>query len=458
MRKRELLSYTPAVLILLAFIVIGVSAWTGSTGNWTPGYYEESRINASVGVYSADYYRGGSNYTAWIETLVAGSAVNYTYPEYDYYIRNDAGTYRAYASNGSLEFSNADFASVFNDAATDLGWVGTIAIEGGATYTATTQAWINGTGSPLEKNFEVVGVGGGVWPTIAPSADNIDGFRLSGGPNIYLHNFHFDMKTTGTSGCAISGINKGGNAYTENAAWLGRFEDLKMEGGTSGQWLWHMQDMEWIVFGGNFYLDGASGVNGAFFETTSASQYNYGECLNTGSWYISTNGANTVGMYLKGTSGHEFNLFHSYGKIWIRNDAGSANTTGFWGERMVSCDISGLHLENLEYHFRLNDSDYNHFDWGFQTTTIQSDSLVVDLDSGCQANTISTVHILAGTANVTAFRDANTDTNSPNTYDDIFLRSLAGGEIQVDMAAGVYYDDDYGAGRWYKKLGGGVYP
>lgn len=66
MKKRELTKLLP-LLACLTILILGIGiqigySWEGSTGNWTPGYFEEENINATT-----EFYRAGDNYTAWID-------------------------------------------------------------------------------------------------------------------------------------------------------------------------------------------------------------------------------------------------------------------------------------------------------------------------------------------------------------------------------------------------------
>ncbi len=456
-------------LLSIFFLIAGAQIAFSFTGTWnsiSPGYIEQAEINATT------YYLDGENYTTVIEGLISGSVVsNATFGEYDYYVRRDGAYYLAYNNIGVLDENNTDFGVVMNNALSTMSNEGIIAIEGGATYIPGTQIWLNGSGSGYEKHLEIVGVGGGVYPIIAPTANGIHGFDMSEGVNAHIHKLHFSMKTSGTSGRALNMVNAGaGGAYTENGAFMSRLGDLKIEGGSAIDYLVLMEDTEWTELYGQIYIDPASGIGCLKIETTSAAQYHYGSNLVSGQIYMSIRGDNTLAMRVEGASDVLAVMnWRTSGRLWFVNDLNHYNTTAlsltysrgnYWG---------GLMTERFAVAVEMNYTKNTIFSSDGLTHLPQTDHAIIDdraffeINAGCYANTFRDIHVSNSGANrnITVLNDPQNDPNAMNMYDNWILQSTAASTHWTANTQGnTYFVQDFdGGGQWYRHLGtAGTWP
>jgi hypothetical protein len=87
----------------------------------------------------------------------------------DFRIDRSGSVYSAHNKFGVWERSD-DFGDLVNTCLADMDHEGIIGITGGNTYVEDTQILVTGSGSPLEKQIEICGVGGGTWPLIDASS------------------------------------------------------------------------------------------------------------------------------------------------------------------------------------------------------------------------------------------------------------------------------------------------
>lgn len=393
----------------------------------------------------------------------AGSGGRHTY---DYYLNKTGATYYAYDSNWNVDYSSSDWGTVFNNVMTAINDEGIVAIQGGITYNYAVQPLVSGSGSGLAKQIEIVGVGGGEWPILSPTADNIHGIEFEQGANVDLHRINFAMKTSGTSGSAIYGENAGGGAYMENSLFLARIGDFKITGGTSGVYLIYLEDSEWVEFYGRMYINGATGTNGVHSKVTSGAQYHYGSNHVSGGLYISLNGANTVGVYLEGYSATVSHMnFLSTGRIWVVNDVNSDNVIGMKLRYVKGSYIGGFMTERctqalvMEYATGITIDGRGLTHLPRSSEAPEANTPFFDLNAGNYANVLTDIHVsYSGTATYIIIDDDQTDTNAPNTVDMwTFTIANVGGTFTAEFGSTVK-EQDYGSGRWYTKLGPGTGP
>lgn len=375
----------------------------------------------------------------------------------DYLIDLDGSTYIAIDQDGVIREDDSDFGAVFNNTLTRMSHEGILGIRGGNTYVPTTQPLVQGTGSYLEKQIEIVGVGGGPWPIIdAPTG--IHCIQVQGGANLYLHKLEFIPHTSG-SGRAVYGPESAGNAYDENSVWWGRFADLKMEGGTSGQYLFELELPEWFTLEGRISIDGGTGVHGMKLSCSATSQFSYVESVSTALLTISTTGANTTCLALEGNSaGHLVNLMDWYGRQWLRNDSGSAGTIGLKCDYVRQSHIRGIHFENVEYGIQQNTGTQNvRFEGGNSYCTLNANTgAFFDMNAGYNC-TIANFVCWFGGANRPIIDDENDDANSPHKYEGLIYYGSGGSPVD-DLGANAM-TETYPNGKYYRRLGtAGAWP
>jgi hypothetical protein len=375
----------------------------------------------------------------------------------DFRIDRSGSVYSAHNKFGVWERSD-DFVDLVNTCLVDMDHEGIIGITGGNTYVEDTQILVTGSGSPLEKQIEICGVGGGTWPLIDASS-GIHGLEFERGANIHAHRLHLQPHTSGGGKALFGDETAGQNAYNENSVWWASFGDLKMEGGTSGNWLVDLELPEWFTFYGRIYLDGGSGVNGMRLSNSSTAQFSYGESVNHALIAISTNGANTTAMHFNGNSSKPLNLAEWYGRLWLRNDTDSDGTIGLRADYLRSSKIRGIHIENMNICLQQNTGTQNTvFDGGmslWDTASNGSDRIFVDANAGFNC-TFQAIQMFFGGATMVAVDDENDNPNSPHKYEDVVLWGT-GGTITADLGASAQvenYDND----KWYRQLGSGTFP
>jgi len=393
----------------------------------------------------------------------------YEFMTWDYYITKIGSDYVAFDGYGNPDYSSTDFGSVWNDALVAMDWEGRLALEGGITYTHTTQTWVNASGtggSGMENNLYITSVGGGDWANLYTTTDNLHGIACCEGTNVHLEKVHIQMKTTGTSGSAIWMFNDGGNAYAENGAFLAIFEDLKIEGGTSGTWMVYMEDTEWVDFRGRIYINGGSGVNGFYSRVTADAQYHYGSNLISGQIFVSCAGDDTTGFQFIGSSDLISHMnFQSSGRMWVINDVNDDNVTGmrlkyckgsyFGGFMTERCDVA---LEMSYCKDVIVDSrGLTHL----PRTSEEISTSFFDLNAGNYACTLRNIHVSfsAGSYTLEVIDDDQVDTNSPNMLDN-WVFTMVGGTMTDEFGSTYFVQDDLGAGsdKYYRRLGSGTFP
>jgi hypothetical protein len=466
-------------LLLISGLIIGVNGAVISNQNdyinFDKIYGNEYYLNSvdvtehlegnftDSGVITPWLSLNGDNRTSW-PTGGSGAVGAGTF---DYYMNKTGSNYNCYDKDWNLDYSNSDFGTAFNWVMDTIVEDGIVCIQGGITYSYAVQPWVNGTGSGLAKNIEIVGVGGGNWPILSPTGDNIHGLRVSGGANLHLHQINFAMKTTGTSGSAIYGTNAGGNAYDENALFMSKIGDIKITGGTSGVDLIYLEDTEWVEYYGQIYINGASGTNGFHSKITSGAQYHYGSNLISGQMYISLTGDNTYGIWLQGYNDTLSHMnFRCTGRLWVVNDVSDDNVTGLIMYRCAGSEIDGFMTERCTKALVMTYCKSCVISAGGLTHLPRitapsnlADATFFDLDgTGNYANTLENIKVTyTGSGTYYILNITQTDANAPNMISN-WTFHLTGGTFLSNISTQTYECEDFGSGRWYRKLGTGTYP
>ena len=466
------------------------TSWWGALNPFDQDLNTTDNVSFASVNATDEFYRGGANYTATLEGLIAASAggwpvfdqgLNTTddvtfdnitasdtitlggvprtaWPAvgggssnktgYDFYCYRVGATYYFQGANGTT-LSSADFDATFNGIMEDYNYTCSIYLEQG-TYTYDTSLLFLGDAPTSSFGNMPILQGAGRGATILDPAAGVDAITLKRGVSAQIYDLTIDMATTGGVAYGIYGDPTGGSvAYTECGAYKSQVKRIAFKGGVAGGAAMKLINTEWCQFG-DLHSYMSSGCNGFLFYTNAGADYSY--CENTFTDFISVfiSGDDTIGMGFFGTDhDHACNLMQGTGYIYIRSASG-ANTTGVWFRYADFFSMGRFHIEECDRLVYANYCYSGIIDGG-HTYSIADNAgdTLISLVS-CYTMTIRNWHFfIGGLDSVEWLYDNRNDMNQYNAAYNIVLQAVGGVYTQdITATTDLSLIRQLGSGTW----------